>query len=153
MSSERVFTNDGVIIAKVMRDHLNTWHKKPADFMLEDLGKKAPSIMLQQLASAEKRRVYINGSYIGVWSFAVYMRVNAKDTASRLDAIACLTELSEWFQKTNSVNDYINLPHIDDNRKATKIEMTSNPTLAARYDDGTEDYQAFFTLEYQVRRT
>lgn len=152
MQSKRDFTSDGVIIAKVMRDHLNTWQEKPVIFLLEDLGKAVPSIMLQQLASAEKKKSYVNGSYIGVWSFAVYMRINAKDTASRLDAMSCLTELSEWLQEQNDKKAYVNLPVIDQYRTATKIEMSSTPSIANRYEDGTEDYQAFFTLEYQVRR-
>lgn len=149
---EKTFTNDGVLIAKVMRDHLNSWPKKPTDFVLEDLGKKVPSLMLQQLSAAEKKKTYINGSYIGLWNFAVYVRINAKDTASRLDAIGCLEELSKWLQDTNTKGEYINLPYIDTNRTATKIEMTTTPSIAARYDDGTEDYQAIFSLEYQARR-
>lgn len=149
---QRVFTNDGVLIAKVMRDHLNTWQKRPANFLLEDLGKEAPSLMLQQLSAAEKKKSYINGSYIGVWNFAVYFRVNALDTASRLDAVGCLEELANWLQEKNDKGAYAHLPQIDQFRTATKIETTSTPSIAARYEDGTEDYQALFTLEYQVRR-
>lgn len=149
---EKTFTNDGVLIAKVMRDHLNSWAKKPTDFMLEDLGKKAPSLMLQQLSAAEKKRTYINGSYIGSWNFAIYIRIDAKDTASRLDAIGCLEELSKWLQQKDSKGEYVNLPLIDTDRTATKIEMTTTPSIAARYEDGKEDYQAIFSLEYQARR-
>lgn len=149
---ERNFTNDGVLIAKVMRDHLNTWQKRPAVFKLEDLGKDAPSLAIQQLAAAEKKRAYVNGSYIGVWHFAVYIRINAFDTASRLDAVGCLEELAKWLQESDDKGAYVNLPVIDKNRTATKIEMTSTPSIAAKYEDGTEDYQALFTLEYQVRR-
>lgn len=149
---QRVFTNDGVLIAKVMRDHLNTWQKRPVNFLLEDLGKEVPSLMLQQLSAAEKKKSYINGSYIGVWSFAVYFRVNALDTASRLDAVGCLEELANWLQEKNDKGAYAHLPQIDQLRTATKIEAASTPSIAARYEDGTEDYQALFTLEYQVRR-
>ncbi len=48
----RIYEADEVIIAKIMRDHLNSWPKKPAVFMLEDIDKDAPSLMIQQLASA-----------------------------------------------------------------------------------------------------
>lgn len=148
----RVFTTDGVIIAKIMKDHLNSWDKKPVDFLLEDLGKESPSLMIQQLAAAEKRRTYIDGSYIGVWNFAVYFRINGEDTRTRLDATGCLEELSEWLSEKDDKGSYVNLPTIDDNRKAIKIELTSSPAIAVRYDDGTEDYQALFSLEYKVRR-
>lgn len=149
---QRIFTNDGVLIAKVMRDHLNTWQKRPVNFLLEDLGKEVPSLMLQQLSAAEKKKSYVNGSYIGVWNFAVYIRVNVLDTASRLDAVGCLEELANWLQEKNDKGAYAHLPQIDQNRTATKIETTSTPSIAARYEDGTEDYQALFTLEYQARR-
>ena len=148
----RVFTNDGVLIAKVMKDHLNGWPKKPVTIMLEDLGKEVPSMMLQQLAAAEKKREYVNGSYIGVWNFALYIRVSGNDTASRLDAIGCLNEAAEWLMQKDEDGSFSNLPAIDDGRIATKIEMSSTPSLAARYEDGTEDYQAIMSLEYKVRR-
>ena len=148
----KIFTNDGVLIAKVMRDHLNSWSKKPAEIKLEDLGKKAPSMMLQQLSSAEKVKSYVNGSYIGVWRFAVWIRVEAEDTASRLDAIAVLTELAEWLGETDESGDFKNLPVIDERRIATGFSMPATPSIAARYDDGTEEYQAIMSLEYKSRR-
>lgn len=149
---DRAYTNDGILIAKVMKNYLNDWSEKPVEIMLEDLGKKVPSMMIQQLSSAEKKREYINGSYIGVWNFALYMRVSGKDTASRLDAIACLTDLSDWLTERDGNGDYINLPHIDDKRTATSVQLLSTPSLAARYDNGYEDYQAILSLEYKVRR-
>lgn len=152
MSMENLFTNDGVLIAKVMRNHINTWSKKPTNIFLEDFGKDVPSMMIQQLSAAEKKKSYVNGSYIGAWSFAVYLRISAKDTASRLDAIGCLEELSNWLQLRDDKGSFVNLPVIDSYRTATKIEMATTPSIAARYEDGTEDYQAVFSLEYKVRR-
>ncbi len=149
---DRVITNDGVLIAKVMRDHLNGWPQRPATIMLEDLKKDVPSMMIQQLAAAEKKREYVNGSYIGVWNFALYIRVDGTDTASRLDAIGCLGEAYEWLSQKDENGAYSNLPIIDDSRTATKIEMSSTPSLAARYEGGVEDYQAIMSLEYKVRR-
>lgn len=148
----QIFTNDGVYIAKAMKDHLNSWDRKPVAIKLEDLGKEVPSMMLQQLAASEKKKTYINGSYIGVWNFAVYVRINAEDTASRLDASGCLQALADWLQTRDAQGAFVNLPVIDDYRKATKIEMSSTPSIAARYDGGIEDYQAIFSLEYKVTR-
>lgn len=148
----RNFTNDGIYIAKVMRDHLNSWPKKPAVFALEDFGKKCPSLMLQQLSAAEKIRSYIDGSYIGVWNFAVYIRVDGNDTAARLDAVGCLNELGEWLEQKDASGSFMNLPDIDVYRTTTKVEMSTTPSIAARYEDGTEDYQAVFQLQYKSRR-
>lgn len=148
----RIFTADGVIIAKVMRDYLNTWPKKPCVITLETIDKDAPSMMLQQLASAEKVKQYVDGSYIGAWNFAVYVRVNGMDTASRLDAFAVLDELGAWLTERNSNGAFARLPSIDTNRIVTSIEVSNTPSIASRYEDGTEDYQIVFRLEYKFRR-
>lgn len=148
----RVYTSDGVYLAKLLKDQLNTWKDKPATIMLEDFERSIPSMMFQQLSGAYKKREYISGSYIGSYPFAIYIRVDGKDTATRLDATGALYGLYEWLSAKNAEGDYINLPSIDDKRRATNIEMTSIPSIAARYDDGTEDYQAIFEMEYTVRR-
>ena len=108
--------------------------------------------MLQQLATSTKKKIYVNGSYIGEWKFALYIRIEAKDTASRLDAFGVLNAVNQWFSETDEDGAWVNLPIIDDKRTATKVEMLSSPSIAARYADGTEDYQAIFTLEYIYRR-
>ena len=148
----RVYLNDSTLIAKAMKDHLNSWSKKPVPFLLEDLGKNVPSLMIQQLASAEQKRAYIDGSYIGVWNFSVYMRVDGEDTASRLDAIGCLNDLADWLMETDDNGSYTHLPYIDESRKPTSIEIKSTPSIAARYNSGIEDYQVIFSLEYKARR-
>lgn len=149
----RMFTADGVIIAKVMRDYLNTWPKKPCEISLETIDKDAPSMMIQQLASAEKVKQYVDGSYIGAWNFAVYIRVHGRDSASRLDAFAVLDELGTWLtERGGNGSAYARLPIIDLNHVATSIEVSSTPSIAARYDDGTEDYQIVFRLEYKYKR-
>ena len=148
----KVYVNDGVTIAQVMRDHLNTWSNKPCDFQIEDLGKEVPSLMIQQLASAEVKTQYINGSYIGLWNFAIYMRVSGEDTASRLDALSCLSECAQWLMEKDVSGSYVNLPAIDENRTPQKIEVTNSPSIAVRYDNGVEDYLITMSLEYKVRR-
>ena len=148
----RIYTNDGVYLAKALKDHLNSWHGKPALINLEDFGGEVPSMMLQQLSGAYKKRAYIDGSYLGSYPFSVYIRVDGADTASRLDATGALYGLFEWLTQKDENGEYVNLPTIDDSNTATAIDMTSLPSIAARYDDGTEDYQAIFELQYNVRR-
>ena len=146
-------TNDGVYLAKAMKTLLNKWPKKPvAEIFLEDLGKSTPSMMLQQLSAAEKKKEYINGSYIGVWNFAVYIRINAEDTASRIDATGALQDLADWLQARDENGEFANLPDLDDTKTAIKFDMTSTPSISARYDDGVEDYQAILSLEYKAIR-
>ena len=146
----KVYCNDGVILAKVVRDYINTnWAAKPALVVLGDFAHKPPSLMLQELAQAEIKRPYIDGSYIGQWSFAVYMRINAEDSAARLSASAALYDLAEWFRAKDGSGAFSHLPTIDSKRTATRIEMSTTPALAAQYDGGVEDYQAVYQLEYR----
>ena len=44
------------------------------------------------------------------------------------------------------------LPVIDDMRTATSIALTATPSVASRYENGTEDYQMLMSLEYFTRR-
>lgn len=149
----RTFPTDSILIAQAMRNHLNSWPRKPVEFRLEDLGKDVPSLMIQQLAAAEEKKAYVNGSYIAGWSFAVYARVSGEDTASRLDGLAILNDLAAWLTETDeSDGSFVRLPYIDDNRRPTSISLKTTPSIAARYDNGVEDYQAVFTLEYKARR-
>lgn len=150
---DKNYTNDGVYIAKSLKDHLNSWTGKPAPIMLEDFGSEVPSMMLQQLSGAYKKKAYINGSYIGSFPFSVYIRVDGVDTATRLDATGTLQRLFDWLSEKDKDGEYVNLPTIDDSRTATQIEMTSLPTIAARYEDGTEDYQVILELQYNARRS
>ena len=149
----KIYTNDGVYIAKALKDHLNSWAGKPASIYLEDFGSEVPSMMLQQLSGAYKRKAYINGSYLGSYPFSVYIRVDGVDTATRLDATGALNGLFEWLTEKDDKGNFVNLPVIDENRTATQIDMTSLPSIAARYEDGSEDYQAIFELQYNVRRS
>ena len=148
----KMFTSDGVVIAKVMRELLNRWPEKPCEIMLESIDKKAPSMMLQQLASAEKIKQYVDGSYIGAWNFAVYIRVGGRHNASRYDAFAALDKLGTWLTARDSSGSFTHLPEIDSTRIATSIEMSSTPSIASMNEDGTEDYQAIFSLEYKFKR-
>lgn len=150
----RLYENEYVYISDAVKKHLNTWTKKPVQFDFENIHKDPPALMIQPLSTTEKIRTYINGSYIAAWRFAVYCRVAGMDTAERLDAYGLLNELAEWLAACKEDGSYANLPVIDENRIVNKIEMESTPSLAVRYENGVEDYQAVFTLEYKyIRRT
>lgn len=134
-------------IAKTMLTHLNLWPEKPCAILLETMDKapRSLSMAIQQLSGTVVSKKYIDGSFIGAWPFAVYIRFGGADTGKRLDADATLHALSNWLCQT------MELPDLGKFRTATSIEMTSLPSIAAQYDDGGVDYQAVFRLNYRQR--
>ena len=132
---------DSVAVAKDMLRHLNQWQKKPCRFALEELPNKAPALMLQPLASSGIERKYIDGSFIGQFTFAVYYRDDMMDTADKLSAYDTLEALAYWLENSP-------LPILGGKRIALKIEQTATPALA-QTDDDTEDYQTIFSLRYK----
>lgn len=131
-------------IARSMLDYLNAWPNKPASFTLDGQNKEAPSATILQLASSGILRQYIDGSYIGNYSFAVYIRMKQADTGNKLDVLDLYEDLRKYFASA--------LPRLRDGAVAIKLETLSTPALAAAYDDGTEDYQATYRLEYKAKR-
>lgn len=142
-------STDSVIIEQSMLEFLNTWPGKPVEIKLDELDKKDSSMMFQPLSGTKKGRMYINGSYNGEFSFAIYVRAVNLDTKHKLDARKTLNSLDEWFSEKNDMKEFINLPVLSGGNTAVKIEMTSTPSIAARYDNGTDDYQAIFSLSYK----
>lgn len=134
------------LIAKAIYDHLNQWPQKPCQIRLEMMD-KAPiafTMSMQQLSGTRILRRYIDGSFTGAWPFAVYVRMAASDTAKKFDAVSLLETLNQWLM-TQPV------PDLGTGRTATRFEMTSLPSIAATYEDGSTDYQAIFQLEYKQR--
>lgn len=140
---------ENILMSRVMRDHLNTWPNKPVEIKAEVTGPEAPAMMMQQLASVEIKKRYINGSFIGGYSFAVYIAINAEDTESRFDALAVLNDLGLWLSEKDETGNYKNLPNLGDDRKAVQITVSSTPSIATRLENGVEEYQALFALEYK----
>lgn len=143
------YESENILIPRVLRDHLNKWPDKPCEIKAEDTGKSVPAMMIQQLAAVEKKKQYINGSFVGVCHFAVYVAVDAEDTRSRFDALAALTDLGLWLSEKDEKGCFKNLPVLGEHRKANQITATATPSLSARLDDGVEEYQALFALEYK----
>lgn len=105
--------------------------------------------MLQPLSGVKKEKKYVNGSYIGAFSFAIYVRTSANDTKDKLNARIILQGLDEWLSVKNDNGEYVNLPVLADGDIPLKIEMTATPAIAAKYDNGVEDYQAIFKFTYR----
>lgn len=142
-------TNENIIIAKEMLDFVNAWDKKPMKIELEELNKRTSSMMIQPLAGIKKVKTYINGSYLGMWSFAVYYRISKSDTNGKITARKALEDIDIWFNQKDENGTLKNLPKMGNGNTAISIDMTSTPSIAEAYDDGTADYQAVFSLNYK----
>lgn len=137
---------DELIVQSVLR-HVNAWTDKPCAIGLEKLD-KAPhgfSMSIQQLSGTVVLKKFIDGSYVGAWPFAVYVRISGADTGKRIDAVCNLERFGAWLCGESA------LPDIGSSRTADSFEMTSLPSIAAQYEDGGVDYQAVFRLNYRQR--
>lgn len=142
---ERDGLADDISIARDMRSFLNQWSEKPVVFSIERLTTAPPAIMFQPLSGTKVLKRYVDGSFIGSWPFAICLRVNQTDTSVKLSAYDTLEKVSNWL--TCGV-----LPELSGEKIPLEIEQTSTPSQIAVYEDGTEDYQALFALEYKQRK-
>lgn len=133
---------EGDSIAQRMLAFINTWPERPMAIGLGALPKDAPGMMMRQLSAAVKEKVFIDGSYLGRWPFAVFVRTDGKDTRGRLDAGALLHALAEWMEAAE-------LPELFGDKKAIRVEMTQLPAVAAAFNSGAEDTMAVFSLQYK----
>ena len=136
------------MIAQSVLRHLNAWPDKPCEIRLEKLD-KSPSgyaMSLQRLSGTVVSRRYIDGSFVGSWPFAVYVRTSAVDTSKHLEAAGHLSSLYAWLRANT-------LPELSGTQEALSFEMTSLPAIAGIYEDGNADYQAIFLLKYNQKRS
>ena len=149
MMGNTKFTNDGAYLVQSLLEKVNGWSGKPCEIHLDELGENPPAMMLQPLTRARVVRQYVDGSYIGILAFAVYIRVNSHDTKTRLDATGVLNSLGDWLEARNGeTREYVNLPQFTNDTQARSIEMSATPAIATRYDNGYEDFQAIFEMQY-----
>ena len=132
-------------IIEVLLPALNEIPGLPCKINLEVLDEKPPSMCIQQLRGAQKLNVNIVGGFTGLFPFAIWYRVSGRDTADRIEGTRVLNDISSFF------SDVTNLPDLGERRICRKIEMTSVPICNNRHEDGTEDYMAIYSLEYQQK--
>ena len=144
------FTNDGSYLVQTLLEKVNDWSGKPCEIRLDELGEQPPCAYVTR---ARVVRQYVDGSYIGILAFAVYIRVNSQDTRTRLDATGVLNSLGDWLEaRDEDTREYKNLPQYTNDTQARSIEMTATPAIATRYDIGYEDFQVIFEMQYFKKR-
>lgn len=114
--------------------------------LLEDLpadGRDA--VMLSTLVGEPYVKRYKSGGYLAEFPFAVYLRSNGGDTASRIDAIKVLGDVSA------SIDTREAWPAEPAGVNWVRLERRTLPVRVATGETGPEDYQVTFTITYRKR--
>lgn len=130
-------------IAETLLNWLRTCPYIPSGLKLDYqyLGNKS-GLSLHTLSGTIKRVEYIDGSYEGVYPFAIYLRDIPDSNNTRLDCTDILDMIGSW---VDGQNEY---PDLGDNRSVSTIETITNSTLVKRFENGVDDYMITFELIY-----
>lgn len=131
-------------IAEALLHWLRSCPYKPSDLPLayQSLGDSS-GLSLHTLKGTVKNVEYIDGSYEGVYPFAIYLRASPDSTNARLDCTNILDTIGSW------VDEQEGYPELDDNRNIVSINQISNATLVKRFENGVEDYMSTFELVFE----
>ncbi|MCI8438460.1 MAG: hypothetical protein HFF73_02930 [Oscillospiraceae bacterium] len=102
------------------------------------------SMGLFAAAAPFKTREFISGTYEAQFQFSLQYRTAPACSEERLEAMEALHALADWAESGT-------LPELGGGMDAVCVERASPAVMAARYEDGGEDYQIFMVLAYQVR--
>jgi hypothetical protein len=135
---------DGRYLSKTVHEALQELAPLPVKFEeLPDKAASLPCFSMQTLTGDPVFKRYKDGSYIGNYRFAVYLRQSGVDTALRLDAVGALTDLASAIEALRlSLEAPYEFRGIRGDTLPTKI------TVAPEYDD----WQATFTMTYRKER-
>ena len=131
-------------IAKTLLNWLRTCPHIPSSLKLDYqyLGDKS-GLSLHTLSGTIKRVEYIDGSYEGVYPFAIYLREVPDSNNTRLDCTDILDMIGSWVDEQNEY------PDLGNNRSILSIEQVANATLVKRFENGVDDYMATFELTFE----
>lgn len=131
-------------IAEAVLKWLRTCPDMPSNMTLayQNLGDNS-GMSLHTLKGTVKRTVYVDGSYEGIYPFAIYLRDTPDSTNTRLECTDILDTIGSW------VDEQDIYPELDDNRIINSINQVANATLVKRFENGVEDYMATFELIFE----
>jgi hypothetical protein len=139
---------DGQYLAKTLHDALKVLAMEACALTVkfEELPDKAgvlPCFSMQTLTGNPVERAYKDGSYIGNYRFAIYLRQSGEDAALSLDAFGAIGTLVEGVQAlTLTLEQPYEFRGIRLDTLPVKVDVKPN------YDD----WQATFTMSYKKGR-
>lgn len=128
-----------------MRAWLNTCTQLPADagaVSFEDLEENEASICFTTLQAPAYVARYILGGYKAEYRFRIIYRVLPSDDGDMLDAVEALTAIAAWCESTEP-------PELD-GASSVRIVQTTDVTIFAAYEDGSNDYYVDLNLEWEA---
>ena len=123
---------------------INTYPDLPVGIInFEQLRPDSTSMALSLIQSAAVVRRYITGGHEGELQFKVIYRIKpGTSNDARLKADELLNAIGDWAAE--------NAPDLGDNVTVRRVEATTRGSLFAVYENGDEDHQIFFRLNYEV---
>ncbi len=103
------------------------------------------AVMLSTLTGEPYIKRYKDGGYVASYPFQLILRVNAGDTASRIDAMAALGDVGA------SIDDRTTWPVEPEGFDYWTMAMRTSPVPIRTDDAGTQDYQVTMELTYRKR--
>lgn len=149
MEQERKFVSgpEQVQAANALLDWLNEYGALPrrVEKIETEFLADGTSMGLFAAEAPFKVREYISGAYDAQYLFALQYRTAAASSEERFAAMDELNRIAGWAEERTDK------PELGPGRRMTGVERRSQAALAARYEDGTEDYQILMAMTYEVR--
>lgn len=147
MRDERIRTvshSEAKRIGRSIASWLNTFPgKKPGTIMYDWLEHDVSCMAVVPVSGGRITAQYISGGHKAEYQFDVIYRLQALQSSdARLKADETLEELADWAAE--------NPPNLGDGISTLRCEASGHPSGFAIYENGDEDRQISFVLEYEI---
>lgn len=131
-------------ISRSVMAWINTYSTLPVSIInFEQLSADTASMAVSTIQAAYIVKRYITGGHEGEYQFKLIYRIKpGRSNDERLKADELLNAIADWAKA--------NKPNLGNGVKTIKCEATTRSGLFAVYENGDEDHQILFKLNYEV---
>lgn len=132
-------------VVRTVMAWINSYPNLPVSIInFEQMRPDAQSMALSVIQSARIVRRFITGGHEGELQFKLIYRIKAgTSNDARLKADELLDAIGDWAAA--------NPPTLGNEIKVRRVEATTRSALFAIYENGDEDHQILFRLNYEVK--
>lgn len=111
----------------------------------EYLPAEAPAMALSTIQGAYIVKEYITGDYLAEYQFKLIYRIPSPGSSvdKRLKADEALNAIGDWTDGGAGLD-------IGEDKRVMRLEATTRSSLFGVYENGDEDHQILFKLNYEV---